>query len=203
MDRRDAAGEVLEASSGDHKAGLLNHPSKLLLAGELLNTLHQVLVAVAVAGHQLPDHGDGGEAPLLVHGVEETVVHLAEFHARKHTTGLQDSESLHESGLLVGEIPNPKDNRVQVDGVIGNAGHMFCVALHERQSVRIVVWRLDAPLLALRQHLGINVRDRHPGLPVVVDVGRVVQHAKRDIARPAGDIQDIPPSTGRVGFTRW
>ena len=44
----NATSQVLESTPGNHESSLLDHPTELLLGGETLNTLNEVLVAVTV-----------------------------------------------------------------------------------------------------------------------------------------------------------
>lgn len=198
MNGRNPPREILISRSRRQKPSLLDHRTELLLAREFLDTLDQILVAVPVTGNDLADEGDGTEAPAFVDCVEEIVIDLAELHTRKHPAGLQHAERLVQRGLLVCKIADAKDNRVQVDRVVRHGRHALRVGLHEGEPLRVVVRSLDAPLLALCKHVGIDIGDRHAGLVVVVNVRRMVEHAKSNVTGPAGDIEDIPAFTRRI-----
>lgn len=117
VDGRDASRQVLVAVAPDHEAGVDDHVPELLLRGEPLDALDQVLVAVAVAGDELPDQGDAREAPALVDGVEQRVAHLAELEAREHAARLQHAVRLPQRLRDVAEVADAERDRVQVERV--------------------------------------------------------------------------------------
>lgn len=115
--------QILIALTAHHKASVENHVSKLLLRGETLNALHQVLVTIPIARHQLPNERDRPKTPPLVDGIEEgKTIDLGKLEHGKHATGLEHSVRLAQSQGDIAEIPNAKRDRVQIDRVVGDAG---------------------------------------------------------------------------------
>ena len=122
MDSRNTTSEVLVAVARHGEAGVDNHVSELLLGGEALDALHEVLVRVPVAGDDLADEGDGAEGPALVEGVENHVVDGAELETGEDAAGLQHAAGLAQGGGYVGEVADAEGDGVQVDGVVGDGG---------------------------------------------------------------------------------
>lgn len=118
----NAPGQVLPALPADLKPSLPDHAAEVGLGGKTLDALDEVLVRVAVAGDELADEGDGGEAPALVHGVEEAAVHLAELEAGEDAAGLEDAVGLGQGRGDVAEVADPEGYRVEVEGVIRDDG---------------------------------------------------------------------------------
>lgn len=131
MDRGDAIRKVLPALARNDETSGLDHIPKLFLAGEALDALDEVLVAVPVAGDQLADEGDGAEAPLLVDLVEDRVVDLAELEAGEDAAGAEDAEGLAQGAVLVGEVADAEGDRVQVDAVVWDHVEVLGVGLDE------------------------------------------------------------------------
>ena len=122
MNGSHAAGQVLVPLPADDEARLLDHGPEGLLRREPRDALHQVLVAVAVPRHQLPDQRDRPEAPPLVRRVEQpAAVHLAELQAGEHAPRLQHPVRLREPRPDVAEVPDPERYRVEVEAVRGDA----------------------------------------------------------------------------------
>lgn len=107
-----AACQVLPALATDSKAGVLDHVTKLVLGGEALDALDEVLVGVAVAGDELADEGDGAEAPPLVDGVEGRVGDLAELEASEHAARFQHAVGFAQGGGDVGEVADAEGDGV-------------------------------------------------------------------------------------------
>lgn len=118
----DAAGQVLVAPAADDEAGFLDEAAEVGLAGEALDALDEVLVGVTVAGDELADEGDGGEAPALVDGVEGRVGDLAELEAGEDAAGLEDAVGLGQGGGDVGEVADAEGDGVEVEGGGGDGG---------------------------------------------------------------------------------
>lgn len=192
MDSSNPTSQIFIPPTRNHKPSLLNHPPKLLLTREALNTLNKILIAIPIPRNHLPNKRDGTEIPPLVDGIENRVIHLTELHASKDPTGLQHPERLVQRSLLVREIADPKHNRVQVDRGVGDMRHVLGVGFDEGQPRGVVVGCVDGALAAFGQHVGVDVADGDAGLEVVVDVCRVVEHAEGDVAGPAGDVEDVP-----------
>lgn len=71
MDSGDATGKILITLTSDNKTGVLDHVSELGLTRKPLDTLHKILVAIAVSRHELTNQGDPLKRPLLVDGVKD------------------------------------------------------------------------------------------------------------------------------------
>jgi hypothetical protein len=190
VDGSNSIRQILIALPRHQKPGVADHAAELLLARELGNALDKILVAIAVAGNELANERDGGEAPALVDGVEERVVHLAELEAGEDAAGLEDAVGLAQGDILVGEVADAEGDRVQVDAGVGDHAEVLCVCLDEAEARRARVRRRQRALLALGQHGRVDVGDGHARVRVVVDVRGVVEHAERDVARAAGDVED-------------
>jgi len=121
MDSRNPAAQILPPTPRHHKARRDNHIPEFLLARKAVNALHQVLVARPVPRHQLPYQRNGAKAPPLVNGVDDRVPHLAELEAREYAAGLEHAERLAQRGVLVGEVPDPEGDGVQVDAAVLDA----------------------------------------------------------------------------------
>lgn len=62
------------------------------------------------------------------------------------------------------------------------------------RKLTAVVHRLGESLLALFQHLGVDVKHLHMGLAIRPLLPSMVQQANGDITRPAGDVEALHPS---------
>lgn len=124
MNSSHSAREILITLPANDEAGVNNHVAKVLLAGEPLDALDQVLVTIAVPSDQLPDQRDCAETPPLVHGVEEwpVLLHLAKLEHGQDTAWFQDAVSLSQGLGDVAKVSNPKGDRVQIYRIVGNAG---------------------------------------------------------------------------------
>lgn len=192
----DATREILIALPANNKASVDNHVAEFLLAGEALDALNQVLVTVAVPSDQLPDQGDGAEAPALVDGVEErpVLVDLAELEHGQDAAGFQDAVGLAQGLGDVAKIADAKGDRVQVDGVVGDAGRLevLGVGLEEGEGGLLAGGQAGGgALLADGQHGRVDVGDGDADVGVGVDDVRRVQVPKGNVARAAGDVEDV------------
>lgn len=116
MNGSDSSGQILIALSCDLEACILDHAPELLLTREPLDTLNEVLVAIAITGDELADEGDGAERPLLVDCVEERVlVDLAELETSEDTARLEDAVGLTEGSGDVCEVPDAEGNGVEIE----------------------------------------------------------------------------------------
>src|SRR3954470_24577923 len=93
MNRRNATCQILPSLANNLKARVSNHVPECLLIRKFLNALHQILVAIPISGHQLPDEWNRAKRPPLVYPVQSRRAgcHLAELEAGKDTTGPQDA----------------------------------------------------------------------------------------------------------------
>jgi hypothetical protein len=192
MYRRNPIRQILIPLPRNQKPGLPNHPAKLLLTRKLGNTLHEVLITRAIPRHHLPNHRDRVERPLLVHGVEQRILDLAELEAREDAAGLEHAECFFQGDVFVREIADAERDGVQINRVVRDHVQLLSVGLDEPQPGTPCVGCLEAALLALGQHLRVDVCDGDVGVGVVVDVRGVVEHAEGDVARAAGDVEDVP-----------
>lgn len=198
MDGSDAAGEVLVAAAADDEAGVADHVAEAVLVGEALDALDQVLVGVAVAGDELADERDGGEAPAAVHAIEQghggPAIHdLPELETREHASRPQHPVRLGEPRGDAGEVPDPEGDGVQVDAGVGDGvrGKIGGVGFEEGERGLLRGRQLRrCPLRPHGQHRPVDVGDRHPRSRVPVYLVRVPQHPERDVPRPARHIED-------------
>jgi hypothetical protein len=201
---RNTISQVLVAFPRNQEASIPNHTAELLLAREPRDRLDEVLIRGLVASHHLSNVRDSVEGPLLVDGVEQRVLDLAELKASEDTARLQHPERLLEGNILVCEVPDAEGDGVEIDRVIRNHVQLLCICLDEPQARTSCIRRLQTPLLALGQHVGVDVCDGDVGVGVVVDVAGVVEHAECDVARATGDVKDVPAlvARGRGGGQR-
>lgn len=190
--RRNAIRQILISLPRYQKTSILDHIAKLGLARELGNALHQILVAVAVTGDQLANQRDSSKAPALVDGIEQRVVDLGKLEAGEDTTWLEDAEGFLESDFLVCEVADAKGDGVQVDAVGGDHVEVLGVCLDKGEAGGARVGCLQGTLFALSEHVGVDVCDGDFGVRVVVDGRGVVEHAEGDVARAAGDVENVP-----------
>lgn len=168
--------EVLIPVAAYDKAGVDNHVPELLLRGEPLDALHQVLVRVPVPGDELADEGDGAEAPPLVDGVEEgEAVDLAELEDGEDAAGLEDAVGLPEGGGDVAEVPDAKGHGIEVHrGRLDLAREVLGVGLEEGEGRLLRGGELRRPLLADGEHVGVDVGDGDAHVGVAVAHVRLV-----------------------------
>lgn len=208
MYSRHTAGQVLVALPADHKASVEDQVAELVLGGEALDALDEVLVRVPVAGDELADEGDGAEAPALVGGVEEgrPAVGLAELEHGEDAAGLEHAVRLAQRRGDVAEVADAERHRVQVDAVVGHARRpqVLRVRLQERQRRLLARRQRLRPLLAHRQHVRVDVGDGHAHVRVAVHRVCVVQVPEGDVARAAGYVEDVLCwGVGWVGGEAW
>lgn len=120
-DTRDAKCQLLIPLSNIHETRLFYHPCKLLLRGEVLDRLDEVLIAVPVPRNELSHQRDDGERVLLIDGVEGRRGDLGELEAGEDTAGFENSVGGLESHGDTGHVADAEGNGVEVDGVVGNA----------------------------------------------------------------------------------
>ena len=118
MDRRNPIRQNLVPLRWDQECSIPDHAAELLLARETRNRLDQDLIQRPIASHQLSNVRDSVGTPLLVDGIEQRVLDVAELQARKHTAGLQHPVRLLERNVLMREVPDTKRDRVQINAVI-------------------------------------------------------------------------------------
>lgn len=115
MDRRNSSRQVLIPLPSNLKPSILNQTPELLLARKPLDALDKVLIAVAIAGDELADEGDGAEGPLLVDCVEERVfIDLAEFETGEDTAWLEDTVGFSQCSGDVGEVADAECDGVEI-----------------------------------------------------------------------------------------
>lgn len=203
MNSSNSPGKILIALASDREASLHNQVPELLLAGKPLDTLNQILVAIAVAGDKLTDERDGAKGPLLVDGVEKRpLVRLGELETGKDTAGLEHAVGLAQGGGHVGEVADAEGDGVQVERVVGDgvAGEDLGVGLEEGQGGLVRGGQGEGALAADGEHGRVDVGDGDVDVGVGVLRVRVLQHAEGDVASAAGDIEDALRLTqGRGG----
>lgn len=194
MDSRHTAREILPALAADDEAGVDDHVAELLLAGEALDALDEVLVAVAVAGDELADKGDGAEAPALVEGVEDGVPDLAELEDGEDAAGAEDAVGLAEGGGDVAKVADAKGDGVEVDAAAGDAGggEVLGVGLEEGEGGALGGGELGVGALAADgEHVRVDVGDGDADVGVAVVEVRVREVPEGDVARAAGDVENV------------
>ena len=144
-------------TTGNNEASLLDHIPPLSLAGEPLNTLNEILIAVSVSGNDLTDQRDSGETPPLVDEIKHGVVDLAEFQTGKHTTGLQDTECLLQCDILVCKIADTERHSVQIHTVVRDHVQILGIRLYEIQSAGAIVVGKSGAFATFGQHFRVDV----------------------------------------------
>ena len=182
-----------------HKSSLLDHIPPLSLAGESLNTLNQILIAVSVSSNNLSNQRNSSKTPSLVDEVENRVVDFAELETSEYTTGLQDAESLLQRNILVCKVTDAERDRVQIHTVIRNHVQILRIRLYKVQSSGTVIVGQSCTLATLGEHIRIDVGDCNVCVWVVVYICRVVEDAEGDVAGAACDVEDFPAGLGCAG----
>lgn len=211
MYSRHAAREILIPLPAHDEPSIDNHVPKLLLAGEPLDALDEVLVAVPIARDQLPNQRDRAKAPPLVHGVEQGVlVDLAELEDRQHTARFQHAVRLAQGSGDVAEVADAERHCVQVDRGVGDAGgaQVLGVGLEEGERGLLAGGEEGGgALLADGEHGWVDVGDGDADIGVgVEDVGGV-EVPEGDVPRAACDIEDVLWGRGGIcagwGVEAW
>lgn len=205
---RDTASKILVALPADDEAGVEDEVAELVLGGEALDALDEVLVRVPVARHELADERDGAEAPAAVGGGEERgpAVGLAELEHGEDAARLEHAVRLAQRRGDVAEVADAEGHRVQVDAGVGDARgpEVLGVGLEEGQGRLLACGEGLRPLLAHRQHVGVDVGDGHADVRVAVHHVGVVQVPEGDVACAAGYVEDVLGwGVGRVGGEAW
>lgn len=192
MNGRHAARQVLVARARHLEARRDNHVPKLILAGEPLNALHEVLVAVPIRRHQLANQRDRAKRPLLVHGVEQRVADLGKLHAGEDAAGLEHAVGLAQRGGDVGKVADAKGDGVEVERVVGNGGgEDLGVGLEVGEGGLVGGGEGEGALAADVEHGRVDVGDGDVDVGVgVLGVG-VLDHAEGNVAGAAGDVEDL------------
>lgn len=193
MNRRNAPRQVLIPLPGHLKPSRPNHVPKVRLAREPLDALHQVLVAVPVSRDELSDQGDGAEAPLLVHGVEERdAVGLGEFEAGEDAAGLEHAVRLLEGGGHIGEVADAKGHGVQVEGVVfDGGGDLLRVGFEEGEAGLVRGREREGAVAADLEHGWVDVGDCDVDVGVAVVGVRVLEHSEGNVACTASHVEDL------------
>lgn len=144
-------------TTGNNEASLLDHIPPFGLAGEPLNTLNEILIAVSVSGNDLTDQRNSGETPPLVDKIKHGIVDLAEFQTGKHTTGLQDAECFLQCDILVCEIADTERHSVQIHTVVRDHVQILGIRLYEIQSAGAIVVGKSGAFATFGQHFRIDV----------------------------------------------
>lgn len=197
----DTAGEILPALPANNEASVDDHVAELLLAGEALNALDEILVAVAVAGDELTDERDGAEAPALVGGVEQGVPDLAELEDGEDAAGLEDAVGLAQGGGDVAEVADAEGDGVEVDAGRGDAGGGEVLGVGLEEGERGLLGGREGgggALAADGEHVRVDVGDGDADVGVGVDAVRVREVAEGDVAGAAGYVEDV--LRGRLGW---
>lgn len=157
----DSAGEILVALSADDEAGVEDEVAELVLGGEALDALDEVLVRVPVAGDELADEGDGAEAPAPVGLGEEgrPAIGLAELEHGEDAARLEDAVRLAQRRGDVAEIADAKGHRVQVDAGVRDAcgPQVLGVGLEEGKGRLLARGQRLRSLLAHCQHVRVDI----------------------------------------------
>lgn len=192
MNRRNPARQVLIPLPSDLKPSILNQPPELLLCREPLDALHQILVAIPIPSNDLPNQRDRAEAPLPIDGIQHGNLDLGELQARKHTTGLQHTPCLAQRRRHIREVPDAERHRVQIQRVVLDLGRdLLRVRLEEGERGLVRRGQGEGALAADVEHGRVDVRDGDVHVGVSVVRVRVLEHAEGDVARAAGDVEDL------------
>jgi hypothetical protein len=199
MNRRNPARQVLISLSGHLKPSILDQTPELLLCREPLDTLHQILVAIAITSDNLPNQRDRAEAPLPIDSIQHGNLDLGELQARKHTTRLQHTPRLTQRRRHIREVPDAERHRVQIQRVVLDlGGYLLRVRLEEGQRGLVRGGQGEGALAADVEHGRVDVRDGDVHVGVSVVRVRVLEHAEGDVARAAGDVEDLLGLAERV-----
>lgn len=212
MHRRHPPRQILPPLPGNHKPRLHNHVPKLPLAREPLNALHQVLVALPVPRHQLPNQRNRPERPLPVRRRKQRrpPVRLAKLQARKHPARLQHPVRFPQRRRDVAEVADAEGDGVEVDRGVRDGGgrrggggeegfgggEVFGVGAEEGEGCLLARGEEGRALFADREHGRVDVGDGHADGGVGVEDVRGVQHAEGDVAGAAGDVEDVLRGAG-------
>ena len=191
MNSGDTTREILISIPRHREPSIDYHVPELLLIGEPLYALDEVLVRVPVASNNLADERDRAERPALIEGVEKHVIHGAELEAREDAAGLQHAVCLAQGSGDVGEVANAKCAGVSVDRGGGDGGRQRRgIRLEEGEGCLVGDGEVLRPGAADGEHGGVDVRDGHVHRRVGVGVDGVAEEAEGDIAGAAGNVEE-------------
>jgi hypothetical protein len=183
--------QLIVSTASRKESGVPDHLSKLLLRGEALDGLNQVLVGVTVTGNKLTHQRNDRERILLVDSIQRCGRHLRELHTGEDSTGLQHSVCALKRLVYPSDITDTEGDGVKIDRVVRNRVQGFRILLTEGDTVGRKVTGSNSTLLSLSQHVSVDIRDNDRGLKVVVDLGRVVEHAECDISGSSGNVENL------------
>ena len=83
MNCRNTIRQIFPLARWNQEASILDHITKLILAGKILNTLHQILITPSIPRNKLPNDRNRPKAPALIHTIKQLILYLAELQARK------------------------------------------------------------------------------------------------------------------------
>ncbi len=86
MDGDDARREIEVFNALE--SGTAHAGGEFALGGEFTNTFNEILIALAVAGHELADAWYEVEGKRVIAGGDEGLLDPAEFHAKEPSAGL-------------------------------------------------------------------------------------------------------------------
>jgi hypothetical protein len=141
------------------------------LAGESLNALHQILVAITISCHELADQRNPLKGPLLIDSVENGVlVNLGEFEACKYTTRLKNSVCLLQGSRDIGKVADTEGDRVKVQRVILDLRRQdFGICLKKREGGLLRCRENERALATNCQHVRVDVGNDNGDIGVAIE----------------------------------
>ncbi len=153
-------------------------------SGNLRIEFDEVLIAVAVACDDLPHARDHVEGVKIVDPAQGRVGHLAELQHHEPPAGFQDAKRLAERSGGPRDVPDAEADRVDVEARI-----------REGQRHRVPHYPVETARAAFG--LGTLAAGGQHGLGQIEHGGVAApgafQEAERDVARAAGDIEQLLP----------
>jgi len=164
--------QVLIAISRNGESCIDNHITELLLLGEALDALYQVLVAIAISRDDMANQGDRAKGPPLVHGVEKRVaLDSAKLEAGEDAAGAEDTMSLPQRRGYVCKITDTKCDGVKIDRVVGNGGRELSgIRYEERERSLVRNWEGLGAGASDLEHGGVDVGYREVDGRMTVDI---------------------------------